>query len=97
MRIRRMLPLVLVAMVLPLGVPSAAEARQCGVIRADGLKYEVAGHDNLRCRFMRKWSRRVARGEGHPRGWRCSRAWRSGGCQRGVGFDLKWFAYKPPA
>jgi hypothetical protein len=97
MRIRRVLPLALVALGLTLGMPTAAEARQCGEVKADGRKYEVSGSDNVRCRFMRKWSRRVARDEGHPRGWDCNRGWRSGGCTRGAGFDRKFFTYYPPS
>jgi hypothetical protein len=94
---RRTLPLALAAIALALGTPSVAEARQCGKVRADGRKYAVSGSDNVSCDFMRKWSRRVARGDGHPRGWECNRGWRSGGCTRGAGFKRKFFTYRPPS
>jgi hypothetical protein len=94
-RIRRMLPIALVALALPLGLPSAAEARDCGKVRAEGRKYFVTGTDVLTCDFMRKWSRRLARGEDGPRRWDCSKGWRSGGCTKGAGFRRKYFTYRP--
>jgi len=91
-----MLPLLLVAIAIPLGMPTAADARQCRTFHAEGRTYDVSGSDNVGCRFMRKWSKRVVLHEGHPRGWDCNRGWRSGGCQRGAGFERKFFTYFPP-
>ena len=96
-RIRRIVPIALVAAALPLGLPSAAEARDCGNVKAEGRKYFVSGSDNVGCDFMRKWSRRLARGEKGPRGWDCNKGWRSGGCTRGAGFKRKFFTYRPPS
>jgi len=94
---RRTVPLALAAVALALGMPSAAEARQCGTVKAEGSKYAVSGSDNVGCRFMRKWSRRVVRGDGHPRKWKCERGAFSGGCHRGEGFTRKFFTYRPPS
>jgi hypothetical protein len=96
-RLRRIIPLALIATTLPLSLPTNAEARDCGKVRAEGRKYFVSGSDNVSCDFMRKWSKSVARGNGGPRGWDCNQGWRSGGCTRGAGFKRKFFTYRPPS
>jgi hypothetical protein len=65
-----------------------ATAAACNSVRYDGRSYVLYRQGAVRCKFARKWVRRLHRSEGRnePRGWTCSSGSNfrtGGGCTKG--------------
>lgn len=90
------LTVLVVALTVALGVAAPAEAKPCGSIMVKGKAYTVGG-GGVTCKYMRRWSRRMA-GQGRkPKGWdKCTIRRTSGGCERGPGSNRDFFIYYPP-
>ncbi len=61
-----------------------AAARPCSdrhPVFVDGVQWIVYAEGRVKCRFARRWSRRLIRGEDGPDGWTCKR--RRQWCYRG--------------
>jgi hypothetical protein len=65
-----------------------ATAAACNSVRYDGRSYVLYRQGAVRCKFARKWVRRLHRSEGRnePAGWTCSSGSNfrtGGGCTKG--------------
>jgi hypothetical protein len=83
--------LCVAAVAMPAGEAAAASdatAAACNSVRYDGRSYVMYRQGAVRCKFARKWVRRLHRSEGQnePSGWTCSSGSNfrtGGGCTKG--------------